>query len=63
MLTQETQKGYVVTARYGCDSRSAAQYANEVESLARRGMIAYSTRNQVRQELKGHGFQLPPRTR
>ena len=63
MQTQETQKGYVVTARYGCNSRSAAHYANEVEMLARRGVIAFSTRNRVRQELKDQGFHLPPRTR
>ena len=63
MLTHEAQKGYVVTARYGCDSRSALQFANEVELLTRRHVLAFSTRNKVRQELKLQGHALPPRIR
>jgi len=63
MLTYAAQKGYVVTARYACDDHSAPQFAREIERLARDGVIAYSTRNRVRQELKLQGYKLPPRAR
>jgi hypothetical protein len=63
MLTHEAQKGYVVAARYAFDGDSAAKFAKQVEQLARASVLAYSTRNRVRQELKLRGYQLPPRVR
>lgn len=63
MYSVEHQQGIVVTARYGCDSRSASRLAAEMEELSLKRMVPFSIRNKVRQELKAQGHRLPPRTR
>lgn len=63
MLTIEHQRSIVLTARFGCDDRTANRFAEEVETLARQHAVLFSTRNKVRQELKSQGYVLTPRTR
>jgi len=61
MMKYAAQKGYIVAAQYACDARRAGQLLRTIERLAARGVVAYSVRNRVRQELKSQAFVLPPR--
>ena len=57
------QRTMILEARFTVSEKSAARYLEKIEKLARDKTIAFATRNQVRQELKSRGYNIPPRQR